>query len=583
MSKKVIAILSAAILCAAILSSCAGCNESPYVPHAHNYVQYATEPTCLKQGYTLHVCECGSKYADSYVEPLGHSFTENTCNRCGYVRHDHVYEITVIEPTCTEGGYTTGKCLYCSASYTADFTNALGHDYVDGRCTRCPSENATDGLQFELSADKSYYICSGIGTAKATALIIPSVYKGKPVTAIGEKAFKNFYLLEGIQLPSSLKIIGAYAFSGCKALTNIVIPDGVTNIESYAFNACTNLTSVTISDSVISIGYFAFTGCSALKSVKLPNGITAIKPFTFSRCVALTDITIPDGVTAINSDAFRHCNSLTSINLPNSVTTIENYAFGDCENLKGIIIPDSVTFIGSGAFINCTQLKAVIIPNSVTKIDYGTFKGCDSLKNINFNGTKAQWSAILKDTDLEQFNIICTDGTIKQTVINEPFTATLKFTETDEGYECTGIGTVISDPIVIPSSLNGKHVTSIGDYAFSGNLAIDKVFINYGVKRIGEYAFHNSGLIDITIPDSVTSIGNYAFYGCKNLKSITLPREIKRLSGYTFTSSGITDIYFGGTKEEWKAIPHTDWLYFSNDCTVHCTDGDTVILRNVIY
>ena len=50
--------------------------------------------------------------------------------------HEHSYEAVVTAPTCTEGGYTTYTCE-CGDSYVADETEALGHDYVDGVCTRC--------------------------------------------------------------------------------------------------------------------------------------------------------------------------------------------------------------------------------------------------------------------------------------------------------------------------------------------------------------------------------------------------------------------------------------------------------------
>ena len=50
------------------------------------------------------------------------------------------YESVVTEPTCAEGGYTTHTCTSCGDSYTDSETAALGHDYVDGTCTRCGEE-----------------------------------------------------------------------------------------------------------------------------------------------------------------------------------------------------------------------------------------------------------------------------------------------------------------------------------------------------------------------------------------------------------------------------------------------------------
>ena len=48
---------------------------------------------------------------------------------------------------------------------------------------------------------------------------------------------------------------------------------------------------------------------------------------------------------------------------------------------------------------------------------YGAFYGCTGLTRINFNGTKAQWSAISKGwywrENVPATQVICTDGTIE--------------------------------------------------------------------------------------------------------------------------------------------------------------------------
>ena len=70
-------------------------------------------------------------------------YTEEICSTPGGVRitveepaHTHSYEAAVTVPTCTEGGYTTYTCE-CGDSYTADETEALGHDFAEGTCSRC--------------------------------------------------------------------------------------------------------------------------------------------------------------------------------------------------------------------------------------------------------------------------------------------------------------------------------------------------------------------------------------------------------------------------------------------------------------
>jgi hypothetical protein len=56
---------------------------------------------------------------------------------------EHKYIATVTGPTCTEQGYTTYTCALCGDTYRADYTPALGHNYVQTGKTE-PS-GSTDG------------------------------------------------------------------------------------------------------------------------------------------------------------------------------------------------------------------------------------------------------------------------------------------------------------------------------------------------------------------------------------------------------------------------------------------------------
>ena len=80
--------------------------------------------------------------------------------------------------------------------------------------------------------------------------------------------------------------------------------------------------------------------------------------------------------------------------------------------------------------------------------------------------------------------------------------------------------------LVIPSEVDGKKVTSIGE--LYGNKDIISVEIPNSVKNIGEGAFeYFRSLKNIIIPDSVTSIGSCAFEGCRNLTNIEIPNSVK--------------------------------------------------------
>ena len=77
--------------------------------------------------------------------------------------------------------------------------------------------------------------------------------------------------------------------------------------------------------------------------------------------------------------------------------------------------------------------------------------------------------------------------------------------------------------VTIPSEIDGKAVTSIGNCPFEECAGLTSVTIPDSVTTIGDSAFRNcASLKSVTIPDSVAFIGNYAFCGCPNLESIAI-------------------------------------------------------------
>lgn len=81
----------------------------------HNYIANVVNPTCTEDGYTEHTCSnCNDSYVDSHTDAIGHNYIEN-----------------IIEPTCTEGGYTEHICLNCNDKYTDTYVDALGHSFGD--------------------------------------------------------------------------------------------------------------------------------------------------------------------------------------------------------------------------------------------------------------------------------------------------------------------------------------------------------------------------------------------------------------------------------------------------------------------
>ena len=68
----------------------------------------------------------------------------------------------------------------------------------------------------------------------------------------------------------------------------------------------------------------------------------------------------------------------------------------------------------------------------------------------------------------------------------------------------------------------GKGVETIGDSAFYSSHSLSGALnLPDGIKKIGAYAFFDSGVQSVTIGKNVKSIGKNAFNGCKKLTELT--------------------------------------------------------------
>lgn len=57
--------------------------ENQTATHTHSYSSKTTAPTCTAKGYITHTCSCGATYTDNETKALGHEYVNGTCTRCG--------------------------------------------------------------------------------------------------------------------------------------------------------------------------------------------------------------------------------------------------------------------------------------------------------------------------------------------------------------------------------------------------------------------------------------------------------------------------------------------------------------------
>lgn len=98
---------------------CSVCNkvlvEQKIIPATgHSYSSKIVDPTCSEMGYTLHICsKCQSSYKDNYTDATGHNYSTWT---------------TIVSPTCTTDGIESRECSICGATQTHTILHN-GHDY----------------------------------------------------------------------------------------------------------------------------------------------------------------------------------------------------------------------------------------------------------------------------------------------------------------------------------------------------------------------------------------------------------------------------------------------------------------------
>ena len=314
-----------------------------------------------------------------------------TCARCGNVETreteplSHDYEAEVVEPACTENGYTLYSCGLCGHTYKDNATEPLGHDYevtetegtVDSpsvkhyKCRRCgyqyteegESLPATSGIIYELSESGAYYSVTGIEAGiYADELIIPDEYNGLPVCEIADGAFEGNADITSVQMGAGLHRIGERAFAGCANLKTVNIPEEVADIGGEAFSGCLSLALVEYQAAdADSNDTNIFSGAG--------NGGDGITLY-----VAESVLSLPANLFFVIGAASLHPN-LTAIEIAENsrLEEIGEGAFKECLKLKEVSLPASVKKVCAEAFYGCSALVKAVVP-SAADIDGTAFE-----------------------------------------------------------------------------------------------------------------------------------------------------------------------------------------------------------------
>ncbi len=369
-------------------------------------------------------------------------------------------------------------------------------------------------------------------------------------------------------IPETVLTIGGYAFAYNKTIGDLVIPEGVTKIDKNAFYY-SGITSVVIPTTVTEIGNYAFQHASLEEltftdMVELPSQLTTLGTGVFGY-TDLVSVVLPDKLTTIGNHLFSYCDKLKSITTGASMTEIPNgfasfapsleelnmqegietirwifssysykSGYGTNENMTSINIPASVKTIESDAFCDFTSLKTVTFAegSALETIARYAFNNCTSLETIN--GIPASLTTIGESAFKNCSSLKALD--LSATAVTEILKYT--FYNTESMTTCA-----------LPQAL-----VTIGEYAFY-NTGIENLTVPATVTTIGVSAFEDAGLVTITFPKAsvMTSLGELldssnkdvtanVFKGTDKLETVVLPNTLKTIARGAFENSSVKTV-----------------------------------------
>lgn len=283
-----------------------------------------------KAGTATKVARCYSRSTLSATTVAGiigqhQGDSESSVSNCAYLSANESLLVAVAAGEDSEFTATGNRrCATVSDMEGLKLKDLLGDDkwyYFHEDISDCPvpASLADDYLAWAGMKDANGYIftpndaqassyCITGYEGSATELILPETYKDKPVTKIGDYAFKGSNITY-MTIPNSITTIGIEAFADCPDLVYLFMGDGVTSAYNGWLKNCPKVASLYVDPDNTAYSYTNETlyDKSMTRLIRCEKGIEGT-------------LTLPATVTAIEPGAFVNCDNLNIVDMRETTT-----------------------------------------------------------------------------------------------------------------------------------------------------------------------------------------------------------------------------------------------------------------------
>lgn len=249
-------------------------------------------------------------------------------------------------------------------------------------------------------------------------------------------------------------------------------------------------------------------------------------------------------------------NKVRTLTLPRTLRHINDYGLSDYRTITDLEIPANVERMGENIVYNCPQLQRIKVnaevPPTLGSLDNNSYYD-------DYDGRTYHYIRIVIPREsFHAYRLVNAWNTDHNVLIggDEGITVnTGKIAAGDLGHVVVEEAGYLQEvnKLIIEGELNSddwskiKQMTNLTELdlskalideipneAFNGRWAIDKVVLPPTLKKIGSYAFQNTSLTSVNIPDNVETIENNAFGRVKRLQEVHLPDNLTALGGSAF-------------------------------------------------